>query len=169
MTKFFARSNAVSLDKHKLWEQLEEEQHRQSEWQSIHRRFGQDPDEYDPNTNIVEQFVWPARKFVVINGNNISQSGNRSVPHINEHVKHENPNKTVSRAARKREQQRMEAHQQHLALPLEPKQGQTCWNIQRNKPDMKMVHENQSPVQKWHKTDPKTRRLERKKDIKNLL
>lgn len=161
----FCRDQAVSLDKHKRWEQLENDQLKQAEWQAIYKRFGQDPDDYDPNTHIVEKFVWPARTFVVINGKNINQSGKMSAPRIDEPTQHENPSKTVSRAARKREEQRKKAQR----VVLEPKEGQTYWEVQRNKPDMKKIHENQSSVEKWGKVDSKSRRLERKKDIKKLV
>lgn len=154
----FCRGDSLSLDKQKRWEQLEEEQWRLS---------GHHSD--DPNTHIVEKFYWPARTFVVINGKNINQSGKMSAPSVDDPVTTENPSKTVSRKARKREQQRKIAQQEYASAALEPKEGQVCWNVERYKPDMKKIHENQFRIEKWGKVDSKSRRLERKKDIKNIF
>lgn len=163
---FFRRCGDLSLDKHKLWEELEEEQFRQDRWQSIHKQFGFDPDDYDPNTRIIEKYSWPARSIVIINGKTVNKTGKVSLPKIVETLPHENTSKTVSRASQKRNQQRQKALQQHSFN--EPVQGQQVWQVQRTKPDQKMIHERQYSTKQWGIVDAKTRRLERKKEIKNL-
>lgn len=169
-SRFINRHEEVSLDKHKLWEELEEEQFRQSRWQSIHKQFGYDPDDYDPNTRIIEHYSWPSRSIVVVNGNKVNRTGKVSPPEIVEEQPHENTSKTVSRASQKRKQQRMKALQQHSFD--EPKDGQQVWHVQRNRPDLKMVHERQYSSDKWGGKwgviDGKTRRLELKKQMKKL-